>query len=392
MSTLLANKFTPNRDLVLLDDNKARWNNVPYRRHAFHHLDEISRYCVSFRAGKTLPLYPVHDRKTSTHPKLQKMVEHPWFSAMVVVQEDRILFQEYAQDFSPHRLHSIQSITKTMVHLMVGALVEQGKIKLDAKVEDYIPEIGSGYRGISIQHVLNMDVPNDYIGNFSDPKDGYWDYEEAMGWRLDKKHPHEPTLREYVCSIENSSGKKPNGIIHYKDPNTDLLAWIIERQSQRSLNLHLADIIDAAGIEHRMVMATDRSGVPIMDGGACMTALDTARYGLIFPRLYVGEKIFSTANGGHWGAPRQIGSRDFMMQSLTPGTYWNLDDKTNWYKNQTEGDGRSIAHAGYCGQYLYANLETGKVGVYFSVAQTPSGVDEGHHIDIYEMLQHVTAL
>ena len=372
------------------NDNKPRWNNIAYRRYAFHHLEEISRYCQSFRASAVLPLIPAQDQALAAHPLLRKMVTHPWFSAMVVVQDDRILFEEYAEDFAPSRLHSIQSITKTMIHLMIGVLLEAGKIKLDATVETYLPEVNTGYRGFTLQQVLNMDVPNDYIGNFDDPNDKYWGYEETMGWRLNSVSPHEPTIREYIAKIENNTGKKSDGIVKYKDPNTDILAWIIERQSGRPLAHHLADIVDAAGIEGRMAMATDRDGVPIMDGGACMTPRDVARYGLIFPRLNNGEKIMSSSNGGQWGAARPIGSRAFMRESLTPGTVWTAGDKNYWYKNQTEGDGHSIAHAGYCGQYLYANLDTGKVAVYFSVSQTLSGTCDQHHGDIYEMLQQVT--
>ena len=36
-----------------------------------------------------------------------------------------------------------------------------------APVERWVPEIGSGYRGATIQHVLDMDVANDYTEDFS---------------------------------------------------------------------------------------------------------------------------------------------------------------------------------------------------------------------------------
>ncbi|MDI9349828.1 MAG: serine hydrolase [Candidatus Symbiobacter sp.] len=397
MTLSLAQKFVPNRDFVLYEDNKARWNNIPYRRYSFHHLDEVSRYTQAFRAGAVLPLKPAHDDKTAAHPLLQKMVTHPWFSAMIVVQADKILFEEYADDFSPRRRHSMQSLTKTMLHLMLGVLIEQGKLNRDATVATYIPEIGSGYRDATIQQVMNMDVANDYIGNFDDPHDKFWAYEESMGWRLNETWPHEPTIREYLLTVEKGVDPKgdtrPPGIAKYKDTNSDLLGWIVELVSGRPLGWHLADLMDAAGIEGQMVIATDRSGVPIIDGGACMTARDTARYGLIFTRLNQGEKIMTTTNGGVWGAPRLIGSRDFMRETLVPGgTYWKPEKRDEWYKNQSEGDGRSIAHAGYCGQYLYANLDTGKVGVYFSVSQTQSGTCDQHHAETYKMLQQVTAL
>jgi hypothetical protein len=37
----------------------------------------------------------------------------PWFSAMIVIQGQHILFERYARDFGTSCPHSIQSITKT---------------------------------------------------------------------------------------------------------------------------------------------------------------------------------------------------------------------------------------------------------------------------------------
>src|SRR5690606_35614588 len=108
----------------------------------------------------------------------------PAFSAMVVIRGSHVLHEAYAPDFGPDRPHSIQSIGKMALNLMIGRLVEDGTIALDAPVERYVPEIGSGYRSATVQQVLDMDVANDYTEDFTDPAATYWDHEVAMGWRL----------------------------------------------------------------------------------------------------------------------------------------------------------------------------------------------------------------
>jgi len=44
------------------------------------------------------------------------------------------------------------------MNLVVGQLVEQGVLDLSRSIAHYIPEIGSGYAGATLQQVLNMDV------------------------------------------------------------------------------------------------------------------------------------------------------------------------------------------------------------------------------------------
>ncbi|RWG12905.1 MAG: hypothetical protein EOQ55_26270 [Mesorhizobium sp.] len=42
--------------------------------------------------------------------------------------------------------------------------------------------------------------------------------------------------------------------------------------------------VEAAGLEGCFHITCDREGVPLVDGGACLTARDLARYGLLFAR------------------------------------------------------------------------------------------------------------
>ena len=57
---------------------------------------------------------------------------------MCCIKHDNIVVEESAEDFSTTEPHSIQSITKLHVHLIVGQLLRDGVLSLDARVVDYL--------------------------------------------------------------------------------------------------------------------------------------------------------------------------------------------------------------------------------------------------------------
>jgi CubicO group peptidase (beta-lactamase class C family) len=185
--------FHPNGDLSVVEGNKSRWFTADYRRWGFHNLHRIARYAISLRSACVMKLEKRMDLRIAEDADVQQLTALPWFSAMIVVRGQHILFERYAADFSQEQPHSIQSITKTLMNLIVGRLVIDGTIVLSRTIAHYVPEIGSGYADATVQSVLNMDVQNDYSEDFTDPEATYYRHEEAMGWRLPDRAEREET-------------------------------------------------------------------------------------------------------------------------------------------------------------------------------------------------------
>ncbi len=347
----------PNPDLVVTDGNLARWTCAQYRRRGWHSLHRIARYSSSFRAARVMTLTKRMDLRIAELDAVRHLTSLPWFSGMVVIHGQHLLFERYAPDFGPHRPHSIQSITKTLMNLIVGLLVEQGVLDLSETVEHYVPEIGTGYAKATLQHVLDMDVVNDYSEDFSDPQASYYDHEEAMGWRLPREPAREKTQHGFIRAIASADTANRSGHTQYKDANTEVLAWVAERASRRPLRSFLADIADAAGLEDPLYITTDREGVPTLSGGASMTARDLARYFSLFVRYGRG------VNG------QRVGSDSFIRQTLARGVPLAPPNQRILYSNHLRICGRLIMHSGWGGQYAMANLDTGRVAVIFSVIE-----------------------
>ncbi|NGO55266.1 serine hydrolase domain-containing protein [Allomesorhizobium camelthorni] len=369
-----------NPDLVTLFDNKPRWNLPDFRRSYFHNLHTTMRYGLSIRAPRILPLRKEVDWTIGERPEVARFLAMPHFSAFVVVRDERILYEVYAPDFRPDRPHAIMSITKTTLNLMLGRAVADGLVDLDARVGTYLPEIGTGYAEATVKAVADMNVVNDFNEDYSDPNSSAYQWESAYGWRLPLDGQKEGTTRSFICGITGGDLENRTGQALYKSPNSDVLGWIIERVSGRALRDWLIEIVEAAGLEGCFHITCDREGVPQVDGGACLSARDLARYGLLFARK--GEGV-----DGH-----RVGDAAFMEDTRrNPGPPWSNPRDSVFYSRQMRTNGTWLAHGGWGGQYMLANPDTGTVVVYFGVLENRSAYDGDFSGQLVQMMAKLAA-
>ena len=165
------------------------------------------------------------------------------------------------------------SITKMFINLLVGELVEQNIIDLNQTVSKYLPNIGSGYADATIQNVLNMNVTIITL-HYTDPFSSSFLQEKVGGWRIPDEDEENTSQENFLNSIETITGETLENNLDqalYKSANTDVIAMIIENITKISLRDHLIRIVEAAGFEDALYMATDRVGMPWLSGGGCLT-------------------------------------------------------------------------------------------------------------------------
>lgn len=369
-----------NPDLDLMDDGKPRWNSADHRRHGFHNLHTLARHVISFRAANVLALTKRIDLAIGARPEVERLTENDAFSAMVVARGQEVLFERYAPDFGPDQPHSIMSITKTTLNLIIGRLVAGGAIDLTRTIGSYLPEIGTGYRDATVQAVLNMDVANSYSEDYADPDCSSYQHEAAMGWRLGP--PGVPGREQEAFLAAITSGEVASALdeADYKSANTDVLAWVAERVTGRSYAEMLSEIADAMGVAGAFHLTCNRRGLPWASGGGCLTARDLARLGLLFVRGGVGVT----------GEP--VGDPVFIEATRErPGKPMPAPTDFTRYSNQMFTDGIWVGHSGYGGQFMLANLDTGIVAVFLSVLETGSGYDRAYSAEMIRMLAAVAA-
>ncbi len=362
----------PNPDLTVDKNNKQRWNQPEHRRHGFHNANKLFRRALMVRSKNVLVLEPQKDTIVQISSNLQNLLDHPAFSALCCIHKDKIVLEVAANDFSTTRPHSIQSISKLHVHLIVGRLVEQGALMLNARVGDYLPDIGSGYAEAPIQAVLDMAVTNNFSENYFDPNSDCFTEEIALGWRLPSDtHLVETDLTKFTNSITGYEDRGVHSIAQYKSANTDVLTRIIARVSSKTLAQHIEEIADAIGYEGAFYISLSPEGYPAFSGGGCLSARDLARFGLIFSRD--GKDL----------AGQPFANNEFLSKTISRSAPM-LSEPKNWlrYSNHLMTDGRFVGHAGYGGQFLMTDTQNKTSLSFLSVLENEDGYDDAYMGDV----------
>lgn len=363
-----------NPDLAVNADRLAGWNTPERRRESFKRLHLIHRRGMSLRSGGVLQLTHAETPALAASPGLSALLARPEFCALCLVRDDRILLERYAPDCGPEQLHSMQSITKTFVQLALGQLISAGLVDQGKPVGQYVPEAGSAYGRASIQQVLDMDVGSNFGEDYQAPYApaplpgeavGYARQEIAMGWRLPPEGEAEFGVRDFASGLVARAKFETGDHTQYASPNTDMLGWVIERASGRSLLGTMAEIIEAAGIEGSFHISLDCRGVPVLSGGGVMTARDLARYGLLLARH----------------------SPAFLADAMSgAGTRYHGSARLR-YRNHLLSNGTWVGHPGYAGQFLMVDPEKRAAAAFYSVLETPHGDEHGYFEGVISVLE-----
>ena len=363
-----------NPDLSVGADNKQGWNQPHQRRHGFHNAHEIFRRTLMVRARRVLDLTDRPDAALAAKAQALGITSDPAFSALVIAQGTDVLFQAAAADFATNRPHSLQSISKMHMHLIMVELFSAGTLRPTDLVGDLVPGIGSAYAPATLADVLDMNVENDFSEEYNDPEADCFREEEALGWRLPAGERPEETLRGFVTSLTGKGTHNPSPYCRYKSANTDVLTVIAS--AHVDLCARVEAICDAAGYEGGFHISLSPEHLPAFSGGGCLSARDLARFGLLFARR--GQAVYG-APVGVAAAFDEALTRQAPMVSPKRGTMR--------YSNHIMTRNGWVGHAGYGGQFLMVNMASGRVAAFLSVLENESGYDEDYMLDVITKLE-----
>lgn len=372
-------KWMPNDDLTVGDYGLPRWNQPAHRRVGFHQAHSRWRRVAMIRSKRTLVLREDPDAAVAAAVEAAGLTRHTAFSALVVAEGDRILHEAYAEDFSTSQPHSIQSITKLHAHLIFGELVAAGRVDLANPVSHYLPWMGTAYATSSLGDVLDMKVVNDFTEDYADLNSGCYAEEEALGWRLPADNRPETTMRDFVASLSGEGETAGTGFVDYKSANTDVLTLVAAEAGAEHPLRRLEAIADAAGYEGGFYISLSPDLLPALSGGACLSARDLARFGLLLARQGAGAE-----------SREEVGDAAFTELSRTRKAS-TLSPERCWirFSNHLMTDGQWIGHSGYGGQFLMVNTGNGCAVSYLSVLENPSGYDEDYMTEVIRSLERV---
>lgn len=289
------------------------------------------------KAGTPLPwhVHKEYNRKAISASNLAQFNEYETV-AFLVVKNDSILHEEYWDGYSDSSYSNSFSMAKSIVSLLIGCLLDEGKIKsLDQPMTDFLTTFkGPGYNRITIKDLLTMSSGLNWDETYSD------------AFSITTKAYYGKDLPELVYSLVPI--EEPGKIHRYKSGDTQLLSMIVEKASGK----HLADYASEKlwkplGAEHSALWSLDR-GEGNEKAYCCFNsnARDFAR---------IGQLLLDSGmvNGN------QVVSKEYLRQATSPAT-WLKNKKgvtCDWYGYQfwmTTYKGMKINFCrGILGQYIF---------------------------------------
>ena len=227
---------------------------------------------------------------------MQSALKKTRTQALIVVQGEKILLEEYGKNYDHDSIVTSFSVAKSVNSAMVGTLIESGKIKSeDEPITNYIPELlerDARFGRITIKNLLNM-------------SSGIL-YAETPNPRMDNTETYyNPDLRK--LALTNTEIKEePGEHFLYNNYNPLLLGLIIERVAKQNVCEYLSQSIwSKIGCERDATWSldSDEDAFEKMESGINTIAMDFVRFACMYRD---GGKVFG----------KQVVSQEWIKKSI----------------------------------------------------------------------------
>lgn len=287
-----------------MDVPLEHWQVGPWNRWAYQHVGEVVP-TVPVRCGAAAEL-------PSGEAPLGDLADPPFADGVAVLHDGELVLERYANGMGEATLHLSQSVGKSVLGLLTGAL----GIEPETPVASLVPEVaGGGYAGATLRHLLDMTAATDFVEAYAA---GFWRYDVACGWH--PPHPDAPagTILEYLPTI-GPAAERHGERFQYATPNTDLLGIAVERAAGAPLAELIATRLWAPlGAASDAELTVDPAGTGAIGGGFCATLRDYTRLGALVLEggrgIVPGAWIAELGTGGYrnqwWergGRPTAVG-------------------------------------------------------------------------------------
>ena len=322
--------------------------------------------------------------------KVSELLHHTSTDSFLVMHKGSLIHESYFNGMNANTPHLLMSVTKTFTAMLVGILVEQGKLETKKQVTDYLPELANtGLAGATVQQVLDMSAALKYSEDYTDLNADVYIEACVFSWGTPLGcKPGPDTFETYIQTLKEKSqhnGEK----FHYRSVLTNVLAMLIERTSgERMVSLLNKHIWQKLGMENDGYFNVDSVGFAFAGGGLSATARDVMRFGsvLLNNGQYKGEQIIPE----NWIKDTRFANA-MTKDNFAKGEYgevlpgWHYRNQT-WVKDSEEG---VMLALGVHGQLIYVNQNTQLVIV--KQSSQPEATNLTMYLDTFAALDAISA-
>jgi CubicO group peptidase (beta-lactamase class C family) len=266
--------------------------------------------------------------------------------SLLLVQNDRLVLEEYFHGYEMDDLHLMASCTKSITSLLIGLALDQGFIKgVDRPVLDYFPayaaDAAEGWSSVKLVHLLTMTAG---LG---------WSQKELMLGRVAGLKFGGNGPEGFRSLFSRDLVHEPGTRWNYSSPDVNLLGGILHRAT----GMH-ADTFAEKHLFTPLGIGTydwstfgKKNGYPNLAGSLWLRPRDMAKIGAL------------VLNEGRW-QEKQLISSEWIRSSCTPQAD-TRDEKEGygylWWMMNLPGGKRIIQARGWGSQFILIDPETRRI-------------------------------
>ncbi|MCP4896630.1 MAG: serine hydrolase [bacterium] len=268
--------------------------------------------------------------------------EYPGVHSLLIVKNGFLVLEEYFMGWEGSRLHTLQSVSKSITSALIGIAIEQESIRgVDEKILSFFPKrtdiknLDSRKHAITLEDLLTMRSGTDYHERGSGAPHFQLNA-LSRGW--DRFYLDRPMVRD------------PGSYFQYDSGGVILMSSLLNARTGLHADAYADEYLFAPLGITRTKWFRNQDGHPHTGGGLDLRPSDMARFGLLYLR------------GGRWGT-RQVVPAEWVEASLHQHVeltgrdfdrgygylWWILKDDSN----SKAQDKRIFAAQGFMGQYIF---------------------------------------
>jgi len=253
-----------------------------YRLENFRRMERIFPYrlipasdqpFVFVQAPGDLPEHFIHEGQQVA---VSEFLERTETTGLMILHQGVQRFERYFQDATEQDRFTSWSVAKSVVATLTAMALKDGHIRsLTDTVKEYVPELeGEAWGQVAIEDLLRMasgiDFDETYDRTLSD-----------INMLFYRTFLLGQPVRNVVRG--HSAALPPGEAFHYISPNTQILAWVLERAVEKPVSAYAAEMLwQPLGMQDDALWSLDNSGVEL--GFCClnMSLRDYAKLGQLY--------------------------------------------------------------------------------------------------------------
>lgn len=360
---------------------QTRLNGYPYAP------DErlLHEYWEGFHLAKPSPAptalrqrAPVGD-EVSAVEAAQRVFRTTSAKAMALVDGDQVVWSAYKEPATPATRLTGYSMGKTVTSMAVGKAICEGKLSLDTRAGDLLPELrDTAYGPVTVRHLLTQSSGirdgSYYAKGTPQAREKIRQIEKdrTAGWREMLAIVNQPRTTVF--------GKPyvPGETFEYKESDPLVLGLMVQAATGDTLARYIeAQVLAGAGTAHEVALRQDRFGTTYAPTVARMVLEDWIRFAVWIKK--------SGAEPGCFGDYVRAATRTQIANHDTLGRFFGGYGYLMWTENIRQRD--SYGAMGFGGQNIGFNPRNARILVVFS--QIESDIDE--YYKLYRQWSNVEA-